>query len=164
MNYCTQQIIAIILTFGVSFFYLSCTKNKTEPSVWFINGKKYTSRNTEVIRSNNAALPSVSLLYMSKSTGSDNQSWGISFSGSALPQSGTYSIRNYNDTDRSGLITVNYKTYVYVRSSFDSGTIVASSYKGVARYDIAPVWLVREDGGTDSFLFSGVFYEPISDK
>ncbi|GEM_PF-1425583 len=150
--------------FDILLFLCACKKEKNEESIWYINGVKYSSRNTTKRTTFDTPGNSYKTRLRSTIQRNDSYSDGISliFKGTNLPQTGTFTIKTLIDTDRDGLIILDYNHYSYYSSIYHNGSITASSYNGLAKYEIAPVWFKSNNG--DSILFSGTFYEPIKEQ
>lgn len=176
MNYALRQITTIILIFIISFFYISCTKNKNERSVWYINGEKYTSREMKAGVIFEPFLNDYrSYLTYSGSQHQHSMDIGLQFRLNLLPKQGVYPIKtgvlkSLRDTG----VCIFYLTYddkYYVVNPGEDKKVVVSSYKGLGKYQIPAVWMKACDVlpdttiiyQNDSLLFSGVFYEPVEE-
>ncbi len=155
-----KKISYILAGFSMLLFLAACKKEKNEESTWYIDGVKYSTRDLErtIAYDPPTNIYSIALQYDNNLEGLQYISIGLSFHGKTLPQTGSYPIKTNLDTNRNGLLEVYYKRHIYYCSN-SNGIIIASSYKGLAKYEIAPVWFKSNNG--DSILFSAILFEPL---
>jgi hypothetical protein len=138
----------------------SCTKERNEKSVWYVNGDKFSTRafTTHTVYNIDSGVDECFLQYDEFENGKTETAVYFGFFAKKLPTSGEISIKR--DYARNGRIFLVYKYRWYMVSPHQQGKIKASSYKGKAKLEVDPVWFTSSTEG-DSVLFSGTFYEPL---
>lgn len=159
-----KKISYTLTGLGILLFLTACRKEKNEESIWYIDGVKHSTRNADRHTSYDPPTNTYNTALNATILRNDNYSDEVDlvFNGITLPQSGTFTIKTLLDTNRDGLVILHYNQYSYYCSTYNNGSITASSYKGLAKYEIAPVWF--KSGNGDSILFSRIFYEPIKEQ
>lgn len=154
-----------ILLYSIASLLLlcACNKDRNEKSVFYIDGKKYQTRNFKGYIINGTS----SIDFSDKFSGKYVKVSAY-FNLRSFPQSGEFPIRRDNLPTHS-LIGLVVDTTWYRISLYNQTSLTAVSQDGMGKYTIEPTWLYNQipdpnsNGylqGNDSILFSGVIYEP----
>jgi hypothetical protein len=152
--------ISYLTIFSLIILLSSCSKERNEKSVWYVNGDKFSTRafTTHTVYNRDSGVDESFLQYSKSKNGKRETAVLFGFFAKKLPTSGEISIKR--DYARNGMIHLVYNFKWYMVSPHQQGKIKASSYKGKAKLEVDPVWFTSSTEG-DSVLFSGTFYEPL---
>ncbi len=154
----------LILCIAACMLFASCGKtNKNHVSPWYIDGKKYETKEL-----NGYQYSDMAYLTFTGALKGDDIALGIGFFMDYFPKSGSFDLVYGNVPSMSGIgFTLNGTQYLVGRNN----TTVVKAYNnnGKGKYVIEPVWLygqVPDSTNTyyiltgDSVLFWGELYEP----
>ncbi len=154
----------LILCIAACMLFASCGKtNKNHVSTWYIDGKKYETKEL-----NGYQYSDLAHLTFTGTLNGDDIALGMGFHMSYFPQNGSFDIL-YEWVPAKASTGFILNGTQYLVSKENTTVVRAYSNKGKGKYIIEPVWLygqVPDSTNTyyiltgDSVLFSGELYEP----
>ena len=154
----------LLLWVAVCFLLASCGKaNKNHVSTWYINGKKYKTKEVNGYQYSDEAY-----LTFTGTLNGDDIALGMSFFLNDFPKSGSFDVL-YEWVSSKASIGFTLNGTQYLVSKENNTVVRAYSNDNKGKYVIEPVWLygrIPDSTNTyyimtgDSVLFSGELYEP----